>query len=119
MFAGVAIVREAVVTIDADFCILMDASVSIGPDNVAGLDDEERRRESAGSIRSRSVDRVCAFVASASRSPVGQQTLLAVAFSVEQAPCRKAGSLPLRTSWDSALPGHHRRPLRLAKEQRR
>jgi hypothetical protein len=40
-FAGVATVREAVVAIDADFRILMDASASMSVCDVAGLDDEE------------------------------------------------------------------------------
>jgi len=44
VFVGVATVREAAVAIDADFCILMDASASISVRDIAGLDDEERSR---------------------------------------------------------------------------
>ena len=43
-FAGVATVREAVVAIDADFCILMDASASMSVRDVAGLDEQQRSR---------------------------------------------------------------------------
>jgi hypothetical protein len=38
-FTGIGTVREAVAVNSADCCILMDASVSFGLDNVAGLDD--------------------------------------------------------------------------------
>ena len=38
VFVGVATVREAAVAIDADFCILMDASASISVRDVAGLE---------------------------------------------------------------------------------
>jgi hypothetical protein len=38
-FASVATVREAVVAIDADSCILMDANASMSVRDVAGLDE--------------------------------------------------------------------------------
>jgi hypothetical protein len=70
----------------------------------AGLDDKERPRETAVSIRSGSGDRMRPPVATAGRRRHGQQASLAVAFSAERAPCREAGSLSFRTSCSSAPP---------------
>jgi len=55
-FAGVATVREAVVAIDADFCILMDASASMIVRDVAGLDDQHKRWPHVGEHLHRRVD---------------------------------------------------------------
>ena len=44
-FAGVGTVREAVVFDDADCCIHIDASASIGRHRVAGLDENEASRD--------------------------------------------------------------------------
>ena len=42
-FAGIGTVREEVAVNRADCRILMDASASIDPDNVAGLDEGRKR----------------------------------------------------------------------------
>jgi hypothetical protein len=42
--AGIATVREVVGAINADFCILANASASISVRDVAGLDEQQRRR---------------------------------------------------------------------------
>jgi hypothetical protein len=49
-FAGVATVREAVVAIDADFCILMDASASMSVRDVAGLDELQASAAHVGGL---------------------------------------------------------------------
>jgi hypothetical protein len=55
-FGGVRAVGEAIVVNRADCCILTNASAPIGPDNVAGLDDQRaccRRLETSAPIRLR------------------------------------------------------------------
>ena len=54
--AGVGTVRDAVVVIDADFCILVDAGGSISLADVAGLDDFHNSRRAGAATAARLVE---------------------------------------------------------------
>jgi len=75
--------------------IAQELATRVGAD---ARDDEERFRESAVSIRSRSADRVRPPVATASGRRLGQQTAVAVALSAERVPCGQPGWLPRWTT---------------------
>ncbi len=94
--AGIGTVVEAVVVNDVGCCVLIDASASIGPDNVAGVDELgqralDRRRRRLRLVKERGGDRAGA-TASTEEKPRRQRDPLR---------CRPVASAPRGATWMS------------------